>query len=145
MTIVNYILSNNIRKIIFGIVLIVATISLTSIQLKTNSILNDLRDGQHQIKDSLNQRVDLLSSHNTAVQLMEYLKWPNQKACERVGYFGGVVSKTKNQALVDGQKAICLDNEIGPKVDDCLVYSFGINNEWSFDEAMASYGCQVYS
>ena len=46
---------------------------------------------------------------------------------------------------LDGQKAICLDSFVAPPEKDCLVYSFGINNEWSFDEAMESYGCQVYA
>ncbi|VDI76170.1 Hypothetical predicted protein [Mytilus galloprovincialis] len=27
----------------------------------------------------------------------------------------------------------------------CLVYSFGINNQWSFDDAMANIGCDVFS
>ena len=27
----------------------------------------------------------------------------------------------------------------------CVVYSMGINNNWSFDEAMAEYGCRMFS
>ena len=27
----------------------------------------------------------------------------------------------------------------------CTVYSFGINNEWSFDRAMVEYGCRVFA
>jgi len=27
----------------------------------------------------------------------------------------------------------------------CIVYSVGINGDWSFDEAMAEYGCRVFS
>ncbi len=76
-------------------------------------------------------------------ELMEYIKWTNQPACERVGYYGGVITKFMGQALMDGQKAICLDNGTQPKMDDCLVYSIGINNDWSFDEAMERYGCHV--
>ncbi|CAL4245741.1 unnamed protein product, partial [Meganyctiphanes norvegica] len=29
--------------------------------------------------------------------------------------------------------------------NQCIVYSFGINNEWSFDDAMGQFGCQVYA
>ena len=58
---------------------------------------------------------------------------------------------------VDGQKAVCLDPTIRPekasggwppvtdKESECLVYSFGINNDWTFDEAMQSFGCRVYA
>ena len=35
--------------------------------------------------------------------------------------------------------------EVAPPAGGCLVYSEGINGEWSFDEAMASYVCQVYA
>ena len=31
------------------------------------------------------------------------------------------------------------------KANNCLVYSFGINNEWSFDDGVASYGCKVFA
>jgi len=45
---------------------------------------------------------------------------------------------------IDGQYPVCLD-PIPPMPKKCLVYSFGINNEWSFDQAFDTYGCQVYS
>jgi len=45
---------------------------------------------------------------------------------------------------IDGQYPVCLD-EMPPPPDPCLVYSFGINNEWRFDDTMEAYGCQVYS
>ena len=38
-----------------------------------------------------------------------------------------------------------MDPEIKPEDDQCLVYSFGISGEWSFDEAMQAFGCQVHS
>jgi len=49
-------------------------------------------------------------------------------------------------SMIDGQKAVCLDPAVRPPVDGrCLVYSFGINNEWSFDEMMEMYGCKVHA
>ena len=47
--------------------------------------------------------------------------------------------------MIDGQKAVCLDPAARPTPGRCLVYSFGINNEWSFDEMMETYGCKVYA
>ncbi|XP_069970607.1 probable methyltransferase-like protein 24 [Penaeus vannamei] len=45
----------------------------------------------------------------------------------------------------DGDKWVCTDEGVGPPPHDCLVYSFGINYEWSFDDAMAERGCKVFS
>ncbi len=88
--------------------------------------------------------LDLDFDSLTAQQLMEYLTWPNRTACERMFDFGGsVIHFPTMLGMFDGQKAICLDPEIAPRLNNCLVYSFGINNEWSFDEEMESYGCQV--
>jgi len=75
-------------------------------------------------------------------QIIEYLKWTNGMSCQEWQHFGGEYHLFSG---MDGQKAICLDAPVAPDRDDCLVYSFGINNEWSFDEAMQEYGCDVYA
>lgn len=41
----------------------------------------------------------------------------------------------------DGHKYVCLD-DIDPT--DCLVYSFGIANQISFEESIATMGCEVH-
>ena len=50
---------------------------------------------------------------------------------------------------VGGHKWVCLDDlrmaaEGGPAPFPCLVYSFGIGNDPSFEYAMTNLGCQVY-
>ncbi len=83
----------------------------------------------------------------SAPQIIDYLLWTNQSSCQIAQYFGGrmVTSADGLSVALDGQKAICLDSAVAPIADKCLVYSFGISNEWSFDEAMELYGCQVYA
>lgn len=83
------------------------------------------------------------SDQLTPVQMFDYFLWQNRTACRWIQDFGGVVYH--NPYALDGQKAICLDPFVAPPERNCLVYSFGINNEWSFDEAMDSYGCQVFA
>ena len=80
-------------------------------------------------------------------QIIDYLLWTNQSSCQIAQYFGGqmVTSADGRSVAMDGQKAVCLDSAIAPNPDRCLVYSFGISNEWSFDDAMELYGCQIFS
>ena len=49
-------------------------------------------------------------------------------------------SKPMNKQ-VDGDKFICLDNIIKPHTS-CLIYSFGISNDWSFEDQMDSFGIE---
>ncbi|XP_057368161.1 uncharacterized protein LOC130689152 [Daphnia carinata] len=76
--------------------------------------------------------------------MINYFLWPNRTSCRLVHDFGGHM-KRKPSGL-DGQKAVCLSPEqVAPPPGECLVYSFGINNEWSFDDHMERYGCQIYA
>lgn len=101
-----------------------------------------------------------------AESVMEYLYWSNRSSCNLVHSYGGSIlnrtelkrtfrdyfvynrSQWENTAPagIDCQYPVCLDPlPIAPPSERCLVYSFGIRNEWSFDDAMADYGCNVYS
>ena len=66
-------------------------------------------------------------------------------ACQIYHEFGGVLNRQPSIVFLDGQKAVCLDPVVVPEPDNCLVYSFGNNAEWSFDEQIESYGCEVYA
>lgn len=80
----------------------------------------------------------------SAQEMLDYLLWTNRTSCRLAHDFGGQMNQ--NPSGYDGQKTVCLDPvQLAPPAGRCLVYSFGINNEWSFDEAMANYGCQIYS
>ena len=39
---------------------------------------------------------------------------------------------------VDGDKFVCLDQIL--KKDSCIVYSFGVSNDWTFDDQMDNTG-----
>ncbi|XP_032796615.2 methyltransferase-like protein 24 [Daphnia magna] len=96
--------------------------------------------------ESVNVKIDwkiVNVSSLTPEQIIEYLMWSNQTSCKLSHDFGGKM--LKNPSGLDGQKAVCLDSQVAPKAGRCIVYSFGINNEWSFDEAMESYGCKVFA
>ena len=77
----------------------------------------------------------------------DYLLWTNQSSCQISQSFGGFLVSSPNGLVVafDGQKSVCLDHAVAPPTNKCLVYSFGINYDWSFDEDMELYGCEIFS
>ena len=82
--------------------------------------------------------------------LLKYLYWTNSTSCRIVHDFGGKVNNyfagsNSTRSVIDGQKSVCMDLGLAPKPGNCHVYSFGINFEWSFDEAFDRFGCQVYA
>ncbi|KAK2706341.1 hypothetical protein QYM36_016392 [Artemia franciscana] len=72
--------------------------------------------------------------------------WNNFGACKNLKFFGGRLWRKadKHQDYMDGHKAVCLDEQIRPVPGNCLVYSFGVNDNWSFEDAMLKYGCEVH-
>ena len=45
---------------------------------------------------------------------------------------------------MDGVKRLCMDQLYGDvKSNSCLIYSFGLSDDWSFEENMALLGCKV--
>ncbi|XP_043208118.1 uncharacterized protein LOC122373811 [Amphibalanus amphitrite] len=73
--------------------------------------------------------------------------WPEipTSSCKRMLKMGGLASG--KGCLTDGDKHVCLDEPLSLATahDDCLIYSFGINYDWSFDEAARAFGCEVHS
>ena len=48
--------------------------------------------------------------------------------------------------VMDGQKYVCMDELVEDiRNEKCIVYSFGIGEDWSFEEAIAGMGCDVYA
>lgn len=78
----------------------------------------------------------------TSRDILTYFAWGNQSSCQISHDFGGVIQQSIDG--IDGQKALCLDKGVELR-ENCTVYSFGINYDWSFDEAMEKMGCFVFS
>jgi len=65
----------------------------------------------------------------------KFVAFPLQTACSTLKKAGGTWVK---QSIWDGHKGICLDDLMGN--EPCLVYSFGIGNDLSFEVQMKELG-----
>ena len=81
----------------------------------------------------------------SAEQVFGYFHWKNSSSCHVTYDFGGIVTGSGVVWGIDGQKTVCMDGRMAPRRHRCLVYSFGINNEWSFDRHFEKFGCQVWA
>ena len=83
----------------------------------------------------------------TAQQILDFFNWSNHTACTIYHYFGGKIVDYGGGIYargVDGQYPVCLDRAVRPLIP-CIVYSFGIRGEWSFEEALERYGCEIFA
>ncbi|CAH3194113.1 unnamed protein product [Porites evermanni] len=68
--------------------------------------------------------------------------------CSDLRRIGGLTKKPSRAASSfgpDGMWYVCFDEQVQLNPGSCVVYSFGIGNDFSFDEKMATYGCNVFS
>ena len=108
--------------------------------------VQDITKETNQKSRSCNEDIDwsaISADQMSPEQMFQYLHWTNRKACDFVQDFGGAVF-TYLYKSIDGQKAICMDLDVKPSAN-CLVYSFGINNEWSFDKMLEALGCKIFA
>ncbi|GAU89551.1 hypothetical protein RvY_02090 [Ramazzottius varieornatus] len=75
---------------------------------------------------------------NLLRELAEFVLSPDTKACRRKQNIGG----NYDFGSLDGSKTICLD---AMYFNNCLIYSFGIGDDWSFDDELHDAGCEIYS
>lgn len=70
------------------------------------------------------------------------MNMPLQSVCSVGKFFGG--NWLSQCGAFDGNKYVCLDKVYSDVLNgNCLIYSFGIAGDWTFEEAMAGLGCTV--
>ncbi|GIX93156.1 methyltransf_21 domain-containing protein [Caerostris darwini] len=73
-------------------------------------------------------------------RLLYYVQHPKTLCYTALSLGGNKDAKNRT----DGDKIICQD-QAAPLRPPCLVYSFGGNDEWSFEEEIVNFGCEVYT
>ncbi len=122
---------------------ILVLFSLSTLFILFLFVTNDRTKCVSSFKSQSDWTKTLNASLATPQQVIDFFYWTNASSCRLAHDFGGKMMK--NPSGFDGQKSICLDPEVAPRSGNCVVYSFGINNEWSFDDIMEQYGCQVFA
>ncbi|XP_018011105.1 uncharacterized protein LOC108668402 [Hyalella azteca] len=86
--------------------------------------------------------IDFDEAIRSLIQITHEATWK----CLKTVNVGGKRYCPHNQASIyDGFKPVCLDEAVKPKPKSCIVLSFGVGYEWSFDNMIAQYGCKVFS
>ncbi|XP_068230631.1 probable methyltransferase-like protein 24 [Palaemon carinicauda] len=82
-------------------------------------------------------------------EYFSYLHTP-QAHCRKLARLGGVpmCDKVGDDRNMDGNKLVCFDPELelpgGREPTDCLVFSYGVFTDSSFDEAIAILPCEIH-
>ncbi|XP_042868130.1 uncharacterized protein LOC122250661 [Penaeus japonicus] len=77
-----------------------------------------------------------LQSGDQIRQILTTVEMP----CGNTTTFGGPPRGKKGSS-----KNVCLDAKFGITPGSCVVFSFGINHDWSFEDEMAEFGCKVFA
>jgi hypothetical protein len=65
-----------------------------------------------------------------------------QTQCSIIKRFGG--RWLRECGFLDGEKIVCMDGMYDSIMNGtCLIYSFGLADDWDFEESMANLGCTV--
>ena len=72
----------------------------------------------------------------------KFVQNPHLGRCPRLQRYGGVFQECCQ--YWDGHKFVCISElMLDIHNDECLIYSFGVSVDWSFEKAMSEFGCQV--
>ena len=88
------------------------------------------------------QALSLAEPYHCRVQKSIGGEWPS--LAEDMLEYCKIHGNCETWPQIDGVKKICLDNlHTAIKLDSCLIYSFGLADDWTFEELMANLGCKV--
>ena len=69
---------------------------------------------------------------------------PHHSFCKEMKRFGGHYNSMCK--FTDGSKFVCMDDLLKDIHNgECLIYSFGIAKDWSFEDFMDDLGCKIYA
>ena len=74
----------------------------------------------------------------------EFVQNPHRSYCKEMKRFGGGYNSACK--FTDGSKFVCMDELLlDIENGECLIYSFGVAEDWTFEDIMDELGCEVYA
>ena len=74
----------------------------------------------------------------------KFVQNPHRSFCKEMKRFGGQYNI--NCKFTDGSKFVCMDDILRDiQNKECLIYSLGVADDWSFEDTMDDLGCTVYA
>ena len=92
------------------------------------------------------EKFDFSSQTNDQIEdaLHAFIMDPTDTVCKEKHRFGG--SYHPHCHYVDGGKYVCMDELIYDIANnECVIFSFGIANDWTFEDMMDNLGCTVFA
>ena len=87
----------------------------------------------------------LLSADDVIDNFQRIMALPLQTVCN-VGKWVSLKRWHSECGSTDGERYLCMDNFYNDILNKrCIIYSFGISNDYHFEEEMGSLGCVVYA
>jgi hypothetical protein len=74
----------------------------------------------------------------------KFVQNPHLSFCTEMKRFGGKYNS--NCKFTDGSKFVCIDDLLKDiENGECLIYSLGVADDWSFEDVMDDLGCKIYA
>jgi len=108
--------------------------------INADPLLHSFRQNDMNLVDEvLNLDLQAFTEKEAMHKFYWLIAFPVQGVCRILKRIGGKWVKRQ----VDGDKFVCMDNmELGKP---CLIYSFGISNDWTFEDFMDYRGCEIHA
>ena len=114
--------------------------NLPILKAQDDSIISHMKDLIRQQENN-----PLISKDTIIDHFQRILAFPLQTVCH-VGKIIALQKWSHVGGATDGERYLCMDNFFKDiKSGSCVIYSFGISNDYSFEEKMGSIGCVVHA
>merc|ERR1712241_668001 len=111
-----------------------------------NVFLTNLRSNEiGEIQKFTEQDVSTLTNDDAKTSFFRLLSLPLQSICKILKRIGGHwhVGGAGQATQVDGDKFVCMDQILAQ--DQCVIYSFGLAADWTFEDQMDLLGCKIFA